>query len=228
MLKVLITGGTGFVGEWLKIKKPDAYSIYSIGRTKYEKGAWTQTKWDYIIHLAPTSPLWILRQATKHNTRVLYASSGVVYHPENWARKEYLADKLEGEKLCTESGVDVVVARLFTFYGKHLDDKKAITIFNDAAKNNLPLVITGDGSTVRTYMHGSEMADWMWAILAHGKTGESYDVGSDKPVTMLGLAQDIIKTTASQSPIYILNKKDPMPYYIPKDIEKTKLLLDKT
>lgn len=227
MRKILVTGGTGFVGKWLEIKKPDNSKLYCLGRKEFNSGAWQHSSWDAIFHLAPHSPADALKCALRSGVRLLYASSGVVYHPENFERLQYRQDKLDGEKMCLDSKADVVIARLFTFYGNYLDKQKAITIFNEAAIKNDPLIIKGDGSTVRTYMHGSEMAEWLWTIMGRGKTGEVYDVGSDVQIDMLGLARDVIKLIGSKSPIYIMNGIDPMPNYVPVDLEKTKTLLTK-
>lgn len=226
MNKVLIVGGTGFIGYWIAKKKPADTSVYIMGQNKYSDMEWFGANWDYIIHLAPIAPTKVLECAKRNNARVLYASSGAVYHPENTARKQYIEDKNNFEQECIDSGVDVVIARLFTFCGKKLDNQKAITTFYEMARANLPIVITGDGNTTRSYQHGSEMARWCWAILKHGTSGEAYDVGSDTPITMLELAVQIIAETRSSSEIFLGMGKDPMPYYMPEDTEKTKALLN--
>jgi nucleoside-diphosphate-sugar epimerase len=228
MAKILVTGGTAFIGYWLRMNKPKDTVLYTIGRARYDVMKWYDERWTGIIHLAPTAPTKVLECAKRNNCRVLYASSGIVYHPENEARKKYREDKIRYEQECLDSGVDVVIARLFTFCGERLDDKKAITTFYNAARKGEPLVITGDGTTVRSYMHGSLMAFWLWKILERGETRKAYDVGSDTPITMLALAKHIIDETMSASPITILGGKDPMPYYLPEDTAKTKEIVYNT
>jgi nucleoside-diphosphate-sugar epimerase len=225
MSRILITGGTGFIGYWLNKCRPSHAYTHIMGQSKYNSMEWFDTNWNAIIHLAPIAPTKVLECAKRNNARVLYASSGAVYHPENEARKQYREDKIKYEQECIDSGVNVVIARLFTFCGYKLDSNKAITTFYEAARENKPIVITGDGSTVRSYQHGQEMARWMWAILARGESGEAYDIGSDQPITMLELAANIIKETGSQSQIEIWGGKDPMPHYLPHDTAKTRKLL---
>jgi len=220
MANVLITGGTGFVGHWLRVTKPKDVIAYNIGRARYETMKWKSQKWDAIIHAAHVAPTDILTYAKEHKCRVLYVSSGVIYHPE--FEPKYRKVKIDGEQECLDSGQDVVIARLFTFCGERLDDNKAIATFYKAARANEPLVITGDGNTTRSYMHGSLMAYWLWKILERGEKRKAYDVGSDRPVTMLELAKRIIEETASKSEIRVCNGKDPMPMYLPEDLEKTR------
>ena len=220
MDKVLITGGTGFVGFWMYKTAPANFQCWRVDRFIYGLDIlWTQRKFDYIIHLAPITPSIVLRYAKRNNVRLLYASSGIVYHPEN--NTEYRQNKIKWEQECLDSGVDVVIARLFTFCGERLDEGKAIVQFERAARDGNPLRIWGDGSCVRSYMHGREMALWLWAILLHGESGQAYDVGSDEPVTMLELAKRYSDNIVIEN-----SRPDPMPVYLPVDTAKTKALLN--
>lgn len=217
MTNVLIAGGTGFVGHWMQQTQPE--EIKSRAYLDHKQYNWRRFHWDAIVHLAPIAPTEYLEFANKYNTRLLYCSSGIVYHPEN--NTEYRMNKIMGEQECLNSGVDVVIARLFTFCGERLDDNKAITQFEKAAKNGEPLRIWGDGNAVRSYMHGSELGKWMWAILLRGQSGEAYDVGSDEPITLLDLAKRY-----SDNIIIENSRPDPMPVYLPMDTAKTRKLLN--
>jgi len=224
MDNVLITGGTGFVGHWMQQTQPNAVNAWYFSHHLYDVGLWKQATWSYIVHLAPIAPYEVIEKALDDGARLLYCSSGIVYHPQN--NTKYRRNKLNWEKYCLDSDADVVVARLFTFYGDHLDDNKAITQFTKAAQAGEPIKIWGDGSCVRSYMSGEEMGKWMWAILLHGKSGEAYDVGSNIPITMLELAGLINHRYGNKSEIIVEGGADPMPYYVPKDIDKTKVLLN--
>ena len=224
MAKILITGGTGFVGRWMKETMPYGVGCRFLDRKGYDFfwDVWETETWDCIIHLAPVAPDRVIELAKRDNARLLYCSSGIVYHPEN--DTEYRQNKIKWEQECIASGADVVIARLFAFYGAWLDDNKAITQFIRAAKKGEPLRIWGDGNTVRSYMSGRTMARWLWAILLRGQTGEAYDVGDDKPVTMLELARMVVKYYRP-APILIEGGVDAMPVYLPRDTAKTKALL---
>jgi nucleoside-diphosphate-sugar epimerase len=220
MDRVLITGGTGFVGRWMRKTQPDNVKAFYFNSEKYMSAWWeTMGDYDYIVHLAPVQPWRVLICAKRNNARLLYTSSGVVYHPES-DKTEYRENKIKWEHECLSSGTNVVVARLFTFSGDGLSRDHAISNFEWRARNKLPLIVWGDGSCVRSYMSGEELGRWMWAILLHGQRGEAYDVGSDEPVTMLELAKRYSDN------IIIEGGKDAMPVYLPTDTAKTRKLME--
>jgi nucleoside-diphosphate-sugar epimerase len=212
---VLITGGTGFVGQWMKHTKPANVSVTYLGREAYAEFIKQEfyPQYDAFVHLAPVAPYPIVACAKWNRARMLYCSSGIVYHPEH--HTEYRRHKLAWEQYCIDSEIDLVITRLFTFSGQGLDDGKAITQFYKCALAGKPLQVYGDGSTVRSYMHGAELGETMWKILERGERGKAYDVGSLIPVTMLDLANLIILITKSKSTIEFVDKPNPVLVYLP-------------
>lgn len=219
MDNVLITGGTGYVGKQMKRMAPKHRAYMFLSRQEYQELLWfyEPSEIKYIAHLAPIDPSRVLELSKEKKSRLLYCSSGAAYDQDT----EYANNKRRWEKACLGAGVDVVIARLFTF----AYSAKSYIAFMEAAKANEPIIITGDGSTTRSYMSGTELGEWMWAILLRGQTGEIYDVGSDQPVTMLELAHQMIEKFNSKSEIIIQGGVDPAPYYMPRDVEKTRKLL---
>lgn len=213
MNKILVTGGTGFVGGWMRRKQPPDLRVRYLSRADYELRRWKFSAWDAIIHLANISPVEVLEHAMKFDSRVLYASSGIVYMEDN--QSDYRMNKLDWEKECIDSHLDVVIARLFTFFGAGLDDGKAYTQFMRAARSGEPLRIWGDGSAVRSYMHGRDLGARMWDLLYNGKRGTAYNIGSMRPTTILKLAQRIAR--AGGCDIIIEGGMDVMPYYLPPE-----------
>lgn len=92
-----------------------------------------------------------------------------------------------------EYGTEAVIARPFAFIGPRLpfDRNFAAGNFLRDALRGSPIVIESDGSAVRSYLYASDLADWLWAILAAGRPGRAYNVGSATPVSILGLANAI-------------------------------------
>ena len=217
-MHILISGGTGFVGKWMKRMQPKEVTATYLSRREYE--VLDLEGYDCYVHLANIDPERMINLAKWNGTRLLYCSSGIVYYPENDI--QYRRDKVAWEEKCLKSGIDVVIARLFTFFGEGLDDQKAWTQFDRASKANKPIEIWGDGRVVRSYMSGADMARWLWMILLHGESGEAYDVGSNIPTTIEQLAKDIKYMNGSSSPIIFKPEyKSPVPVYLPKDTIKT-------
>jgi nucleoside-diphosphate-sugar epimerase len=208
-MKVLITGGTGFVGQWMRRMQPKDLDCHYIGRAEYEAGAWKKQRYSYYVHLANIDPTEVIQAAEWWFARLLYCSSGIVYYP---VESEYKQNKQAWERYCLDGDVNCVIARLFTFYGKYLDDGKAYTQFVKAAREGRPLEVWGD--CTRSYMHGSELARRMWDLLLTGESGEVRDIGSTRPQTVKRLAQRISAFTGA--PIKYVDKDVVMPYYVPK------------
>lgn len=218
---IFIIGGSGFVGTWLNRTFPNTFNHFcALNKHEYNSNFnnWRHEKWTHIIHLAPIAPTKAIECAKRNNARLLFASSGAVYHPE-YQDRIYRQNKLNWERECLESGVDVVIARLFTF----MDSSRAWkAIFSDIRAGRTPEVWN---NCTRSFMHGSEMARWLWAILLHGESRQAYDVGSDRAITMPQLADRIELFTGCKFKRY--NDADvPMPVYLPEDTAKTRALLN--
>lgn len=92
----------------------------------------------------------------------------------------------------------VCTARCFSFLGPYLPLDRHFAAGNfirDALEGN-EIILSGDGSTVRSYMHPADLTIWLWTLLLRGKAGQSYNVGSDVAITTWELAQKIV----AQSP----------------------------
>jgi nucleoside-diphosphate-sugar epimerase len=142
-------------------------------------------------------------------TRILYISSGAVYGvqprdilniPETFPSTPinvYGKGKLISEQLCFDSSIEAVSARCFTFIGPYLplDAHFAIGNFISNCLRNEDIKITGDGTTLRSYMYASDLMEWLLSILVNGKSGETYNVGSDQERSIQSLAS-IVRTVA--------------------------------
>src|SRR3972149_9770788 len=110
MSKVLITGGTGFVGFWTAGWSSLETTVLS--HNIYDNfSQWTDMDWDYIIHLAPIPIDRVIECAQKCKATVLLTSSGGVYDSNP---TPYFRMKIEDEAKLLSSGLDVKIARVFT------------------------------------------------------------------------------------------------------------------
>ena len=190
-MNILITGGSGFVGSWLRQTQPKEISAVYLNREQYQMAKWTWLEWDIIIHAANVSPLHVIHH---HSGKMVYISSGVVY---GRAYGEYAENKIRWEGQLPH---DAVIARLFTFVGAGLGEQFAISKFIRRAASGLPPVIWGKGRSVRTYLHGQDMGEWLWKIALEG-TG-IYDVGSSVEYTVEEVARMVSEIYAAPEPIY--------------------------
>mgnify|MGYP001310855765 CR=1 FL=1 len=184
MNRVLVTGGSGFFGYWLRQTQPDNIDgVYLSSNDYKELDWWLGTPYDYVIHCAPISPKKIL-ELFPHK-RILFTSSGAVYDRQT----KYAHNKRKWEQECLDSGVNVVITRPFTFIGEHLNGDFAITNFIEQYKKGKPLKVYGDGSSVRSYLYGKDLGTWLWKILFEGD--DIYDVGSIYLHTIVEVAKMI-------------------------------------
>ncbi len=157
--------------------------------------------------------------------RILFASSGAVYGPQpaglalvdedfagvppagGWSA--YARAKREGENLCASyrdaHGLSSVIARGFAFVGPYLPLHlgSAIGNFIGDALQNRPIEIRGDGTPLRSYLYGADLAAWLWTILLRGVDGRSYNVGSDVAIAVGDAARLVAEIVNPNVPIRI-------------------------
>lgn len=88
-------------------------------------------------------------------------------------------------------GFDYVIARCFAFVGEDLplDVHFAVGNFIRDALGKRSIVINGDGKTLRSYMYQEDLAHWLMVLLDSAPGNETFNVGSDEPVSILDLAR---------------------------------------
>lgn len=204
--RVLLSGGTGFVGYWMCKTQPVTITAKYLDHRLYDWDDWRDHHWDYwdyYVHLAPIKPTALLQHA--RTSKVLFASSGAVYEGVN----AYANNKRLWEAECINSSYSyVVIARLFAFVGEHLKNLYAVTKFIEAARKGKPIEVWGDGTTVRSYLYGEDLGRWMWKILLDGEG--TYDVGSAIPYTILDLACIVSELTGA--PLKFISSEQPSVY----------------
>lgn len=95
-----------------------------------------------------------------------------------------------------EYGVKYSIARLCSIYGPTMDpnDSKAHAQFIRNALNNEDIVLKSEGKPRRTYLTVFDTVSAMFKILFDGKSGEAYNVASDKSVVSIA---EVAHTVAS-------------------------------
>jgi dTDP-glucose 4,6-dehydratase len=169
----------------------------------------------------------LLDFAVSHRiARVLLISSGAVYgrQPADLARipetytgspdpldvhQAYGMAKRCAEQLCMlyadAFGIETVVARCFAFVGQDLplDVHFAIGNFLRDALAGREIVVSGDGTPVRSYMDQRDLARWLDILMHRGQSGEAYNVGSDQAITIREVANLVRDLLAPHQSVHI-------------------------
>jgi nucleoside-diphosphate-sugar epimerase len=133
----------------------------------------------------------------------------------------YGAAKREVEAIATASiasGHDVVVARLFTCIGVgyrahgHLGHVSML----DDARAGRPIIIRSDGSAVRSYLFGADLAVWLLSLLARSGN-DTVNIGSDAAISLVDFAHAVARSAGRGADTVIVRATDPIvrPYFVP-------------
>ena len=109
------------------------------------------------------------------------------------------------------TNLQVRTARCFAFVGPYLplDKHFAIGNFIGAALDGHEIVIQGDGTPVRSYLHAADMAAWLWAVLLKGRAGAAYNVGAEAAISIADLAHRVCKVLGRPGQVRIMRTPDP-------------------
>jgi dTDP-glucose 4,6-dehydratase len=101
-----------------------------------------------------------------------------------------------------EHGVKVRVVRIFNTYGERmrLEDGRALPNFMVQALLGKPLTVYGKGSQTRSLCYVSDLVDGLYRLLVSDQTGP-INLGNPEEVSILQLAEAILRTTQSKSSI---------------------------
>jgi len=123
-------------------------------------------------------------------------------------------------------GVETRIVRIFNTYGERMriEDGRAIPAFMSQALRGEELTVFGDGSQTRSVCYVSDLIDGIVRLMM-STHADPVNIGNPDEITMLQLAQEILKITGSKSSIAF----KPLPVDDPKvrqpDISKAKSLL---
>ena len=159
---------------------------------------------------------------------ILFTSSGAVYGPRMSPAQEddacnpataYGKGKLLAERMLIYGDVNVKIARCFAFVGPHLNRTihYAIGNFIRDCIDGRPVTINGDGTPLRSYLYADDLVEWLFKILACGKSGRPYNVGSDNAISIRELAEMVCRGVGRHNEIIVKGQPadSPPSVYVP-------------
>jgi dTDP-glucose 4,6-dehydratase len=181
----------------------------------------------------------LLLMAKEHGVKgILLTTSGAVYFPFDSLIEDgrfvemiagtgdYAAEKMvyaQAKRMievmaavdAMNHGYRVLIARCFCFVGPYLplDSNYAIGNFIRDALDGREIVISGDGTPLRSYLYPVDMVVWLLKILLVGASGVPYNVGGDEAVSIAELAGLVAREADHDERVTILEK--PVPGAIP-------------
>ncbi|MFZ4572834.1 MAG: NAD-dependent epimerase/dehydratase family protein [Phycisphaerales bacterium] len=135
----------------------------------------------------------------------------VVYGPTTVPRWSYAASKAVDEYLGLayhrQHSLPIVIARFFNTVGPRQvgDYGMVLPRFVSAALANLPIEVHGDGEQTRCFCDVRDVAAILPTLLktpaCHGRV---FNVGSESPISILGLAREVIGALGSASQVRLI------------------------
>jgi UDP-glucose 4-epimerase len=173
-------------------------------------------------NIYPTETL--LRIALQGNRKFFLASTSEVYgkNPkERWSEEDdlqlgptsrprwaYGCSKAIDEFLALayhrKFGLPVVIGRFFNVIGPRQVGQYGMVVprFIDQALAGGPVVVYDDGSQERCFAHVAEVVECVHTLMeTPSAAGEIFNIGSDQPVSVLQLAEEVIRRTGGKAAV---------------------------
>ena len=164
--------------------------------------------------------------------KVFHASSGASYgivsltpnddgknHTEKLQPKGlFIKSRLTVENalsnIAIEENLYIIIGRLFSFLGPNILNKTqyAVSSFIHSAIKNRVITVNGNPNTVRSYLHESDMSDWILKSLQIENHLDLISIGSSIEVCISELAEFIASATGAD--VDYLNPNAPGDKYI--------------
>jgi dTDP-glucose 4,6-dehydratase len=125
-----------------------------------------------------------------------------------------------------QQGVDTCIARIFNTYGPRMRpfDGRAIPTFMRQALENKPLTVFGEGSQTRSFCYVDDLIQGLY-LLATSREHMPVNIGNPDEMTLLELAEAVIRVTGSQSEIVFEALPVDDPQVRQPDISRARALL---
>ncbi|MBI2849007.1 MAG: GDP-mannose 4,6-dehydratase [Chloroflexi bacterium] len=173
----------------------------------------------------------VLSEAHKRGRKLLLASTSEIYGksnkvpfsedddrilgPTTVARWSYSSAKAVDEHLTlayAREGLSAVIVRYFNSYGPRLDSLgygSVVAKFIVQALRGVPLTIHGTGQQTRSFTYVDDtVRGTLLAASNPAALGQVFNIGSFQEISIVGLAQNILRVTESPSPVTFIPYSD--------------------
>jgi len=147
----------------------------------------------------------------KHMHAPLVETDNIIYGPSSKFRWSYAATKLMDEFTALAyhrtNGLDVIITRLFNTVGPRQTGTYGMVLprFVSQALNNHNITVYGDGTQTRTFTYVKDVVEALIGLVeAQNTTGEVFNIGGTEEISILDLAEKIIKKTGASSSIELI------------------------
>lgn len=200
-MKILLTGGEGFVGKHFQ-KKIDCY-VYDLVngddiRDKYKlDNLFSKEKFNIVINLAARAGVpmgeeyyeeffstnciglkTLIEVCKKHKAKLIHFSSSSAIN----SLSVYGVTKLAGERLVENSGIDYVIIRPFTIIGEEGRKEMVIGKWLGQYQRGEKITFNGDGSSFRGYTYVEDLIEGVMASMNLSKV--LLNVGGNQKITL--------------------------------------------
>jgi UDP-glucuronate decarboxylase len=164
----------------------------------------------------------MLGLAKRVKARILQASTSEVYgdpelHPQPesyWGRVNPIGPRScydEGKRVAeslmvnyqAQNGVDIRIVRIFNTYGPRMavNDGRVVSNFILQALRHEPITIFGRGEQTRSFCYVSDLIAGTLSMMEQEGTSGPLNLGNPEEITVIELAEQILRLTASRSRI---------------------------
>jgi nucleoside-diphosphate-sugar epimerase len=137
-----------------------------------------------------------------------------------YGRGKRASEALLHEAAAAQPGLAVTSARLFALLGPYLPLEAHFAAGNfiaDALRGGA-ITVRGDGTPQRSYLYAADMVVWLLTILMLGQSGQCFNVGSERALSVAQLAALIAASVPGAGPVRIAVVADgttTAPRYVP-------------
>ena len=128
-------------------------------------------------------------------------------------RNPYSASKAGADRLAyayfTTHNVPVTITRCSNNFGPNQYPEKFIPLFITNALEGKPLPLYGDGRNVRDWIYAEDHCAAIDFLIAHGKTGETYNIAGGNEVENIEIARAIVRKLGKPESLIQLVKDRP-------------------